>query len=136
MKVLSIEQMNKLKELGVDVSNASARVGQMLFYHGDSWYGIDSYNLTLLNDDDDDTSCFEEEYKAFSLQDIIELLPGKLIYEESNLYLTFENIDNEYGFCYVACDFEVRIYFNNRDILQAAYNMLLWVIENGYLKTK
>ena len=68
MKVLTIEQMNKLKELGVDVSNASVRVGQMVFYHGDSLYGVDSYNVHLLKDDDDDTSCFEEEYKAFTLQ--------------------------------------------------------------------
>ena len=38
MKVLTIEQMNKLKELGIDVSNASVRVGQMVFYHGDSLF--------------------------------------------------------------------------------------------------
>ena len=68
MKVLSIEQMNRLKELGVNVSNASVRVGQIVFYHGDSWYCVDSYNVHLFKDDDDDTSCFEEEYKAFSLQ--------------------------------------------------------------------
>ena len=123
MKVLSFEQMNKLKELGVDVNTK----GMCLMYTSDS---SDNYYLKY-----GESTC-EDDVAAFLLQDIIELLPGKLIYEESNLYLTFENIDNEYGFCYVACDFEVRIYFNNRDILQAAYNMLIWVIENGYLKTK
>ena len=123
MKVLSIEQMNKLKELGVDVKPK----GMCLMYTSDS---SDNYYLKY-----GESTC-EDDVVAFSLQDIIELLPGKLIYEESNLYLTFENIDNEYGFCYVACDFEVRIYFNNANILQAAYEMLIWVIENGYLKTK
>ena len=102
MKVLTIEQMNKLKELGVDTSNASVRVGQMVFYHGDSWYGVDSYNVHLLKDDDDDTSCFEEEYKAFTLQDIIELLPPQLMHKEKNIYLNFENIGKEYGFYYVS----------------------------------
>jgi len=123
MKVLSIEQMNQLKELGVDVKPK----GMCLMYTSDS---SDNYYLKY-----GESTC-EDDVAAFSLQDLIELLPGKLIYEESNLYLTFENIDNEYGFCYVACDFEVRIYFNNKDILQAAYEMLIWVIENNYLKTK
>ena len=58
------------------------------------------------------------------------------MHEEETIYFNFENICKEYGFYYVTCDFEIRIYFNNRDILQAAYKMLLWVIENGYLKTK
>lgn len=123
MKVLSIEQMNRLKELGVDVKPK----GKCLMYTSDS---SDNYYLKY-----GESTC-EDDVVAFGLQDVIELLPGKLIYEESNLYLTFENIDNEYGFCYVACDFEVRIYFNNANILQAAYEMLIWVIENGYLKTK
>ena len=120
MKVLSIDQMHQLKELGVDVKPK----GMCLMYTSDS---SDCYYLKY-----GESTC-EDDVVAFSLQDIIELLPGKLIYEESNLYLTFENIDNEYGFCYVACDFEVRIYFNNASILQAAYEMLIWVIENGYL---
>ena len=123
MKVLTIEQINKLKELGVDVKPK----WMCLMYTSDS---SDDYYLKY-----GESTC-EDDVAAFGLQDVIELLPGKLIYEESNLYLTFENIDNEYGFCYVACDFEVRIYFNNANILQAAYEMLIWVIENGYLKTK
>jgi len=136
MKVLTIEQMNKLKELGVDVSNASVRVGQMVFYHGDSWYGVDSYNVHLLKDDDDDTSCFEEEYKAFTLQDIIELLPKRiddyqLVIWLDDGYVRYETEigrDDEGGY--------VLAVFDNTNIIQAAYEMLLWVIENGYLKTK
>ena len=123
MKVLTIEKMNKLKELGVDVKPK----GMCLMYTYDS---SDNYYLKY-----GESTC-EDDVAAFGLHDVIELIPGKLTHEESNLYLTFENIDNEYGFCYVAWDYEVRIYFNNRDILQAAYEMLLWVIENGYLKTK
>ena len=123
MKVLSIEQMNRLKELGVDVKPKC----MCLMYTSDS---SDNYYLKY-----GESTC-EDDVVAFSLQDVIELLPGKLIYEESNLYLTFENIGKEYGFYYANCDFEICIYFNNTNILQAAYEMLLLVIENGYLKTK
>ena len=73
---------------------------------------------------------------VFTLQDIIELLPPQLMHEEENIYFSFESISKEYGFCYVTVDFEIRIYFNNTNILQSAYSMLLWVMENGYLKTK
>ena len=123
MKVLRIEQMNQLKELGVDVKPK----GKCLMYTSDS---SDDYYLKY-----GESTC-EDDIKAFSLQDIIELLPPQLIHKEKNIYLNFENIGKEYGFYYVDCDFEIYIYFNNTNILQAAYKMLLWVIENGYLKTK
>ena len=139
MKVLSIEQMKRLKELGIDVSNASVRVGQMIFYHGDSWYGVDSYNVHLLNDDDDDTSCFEEEYKSFTLQDIIELLPKQLPCDDFgyNCLLITPNVGlTGYVFHYKDnADGEIYKQIYSEDILQSAYEMLLWVAENGYLKT-
>lgn len=142
MKVLSIEQMNQLKEFGVDTSKASMAIYNI--YAGEKKeYDILSSNGAFSEKQEHDRFGYGihnivafDKKPVFTLQDIIELLPGKLIYEESNLYLTFENIDNEYGFCYVACDYEVRIYFNNTDILQAAFEMLVWVAENGYLKTK
>ena len=123
MKVSSIEQMNRLKELGVDVKPK----GMCLMYTSDS---SDNYYLKY-----GESTC-EDDIASFSLQDIIELLPPQLIHKEENIYLNFENIGKEYGFYYANCDFEICIYFNNTNILQAAYEMLLWVIENGYLKTK
>ena len=123
MKVLSIEQMKRLKELGVDVKPK----GKCLMYTSDS---SDNYYLKY-----GESTC-EDDIKAFSLQDLIELLPSQLIHKGETLYFNFENICKEYGFYYVAVDFEIYIYFNDKNILQAEYNMLIWVIENGYLKTK
>lgn len=138
MKVLSLEQMNRLKELGVDVSNASVRVGQMVFYHGDSWYGVDSYNVHLLEDDDDDTSCFEEEYKLFTLQDIIELLPKSILINSVKHWICVSPncLLTEFQVMYVDGDDSYAVMRQDKSLLQAAYNMLIWVIENGYLKTK
>ena len=123
MKVLNIEQMHQLKELGVDVTPK----GMCLLYTSDS---SDNYYLKY-----GESTC-EDDVAAFSLQDLIELLPSQLIHKGETLYLNFDNIGKEYGFYYVAVDFEIYIYFNDKNILQAAYNMLIWVIENGYLKTK
>ena len=123
MKVLSIEQMTRLKELGVDVTPKE----ECLMYTSDS---SDDYYLKY-----GESTC-EDDVKAFSLQDLIELLPSQLIHKGETLYLNFDNIGKEYGFYYVAVDFEIYIYFNDKNILQAAYNMLVWVIENGYLKKK
>ena len=138
MKVLSLEQMTKLKELGVDVSNASVRVGQMVFYHGDSYYGADSYNVHLLKDDDDDTSCFEEEYKSFTLQDIIELLPKSILINSVKhwIFVSPNCLLTEYQIMYVDGDDSYAVMKQDKSLLQAAYNMLIWVIEKGYLKIK
>ena len=142
MKVLSLEQMHHLKELGVDVSNASVRVGQMVFYHGDSWYGVDSYNVHLFKDDDDDTSCFEEEYKAFTLQDVIELLPKQIINCNEIYLLKIIPISNEVSYV----QFNAQIWADitkyplrvkkSDNLFNSLFEMLIWVIENGYLKTK
>ena len=124
MKVLTIEQMHQLKELGVDVKPK----GMCLMYTSDS---SDCYYLKYC-----ESTC-EDDVAAFGLQDIVELLPPQLMHEEKNIYLNFETINEEYGFYYVTCDFEICIYFiNNTNILQSSYDMLIWVIENGYLKTK
>ena len=132
-QVLSIEQMRKLKELGVDTSKAS-----MHFLYMPTAKSI----MSGVYEVDDEPEVFvsqngmNHEHPTFTLQDVIELLPSQLIHKGETLYLNFDNIGKEYGFYYVAVDFEIYIYFNDKNILQAAYNMLIWVIENGYLKKK
>ena len=132
MKVLSIEQMNKLKQLGVDTSKASVRVGKMEFKHGDPWYGKEEYDVFLFDNEDNDTQCFVESYRAFTLQDVIELLP----YTFNNNYLIIYRSISIYYFIYENMNLEDDILEKGRNPLEAAYNMLIWVIENNYLKTK
>ena len=118
MKVLSIEQMTKLKELGVNVSPKedclmySAVGGDFKLMYGQS--------------------VCEDDIKAFALQDIIELLP----YTFNNNYLRIYRSISIYYFIYENMNIEDDILEKGRNSLDAAYNMLIWVIENGYLKTK
>lgn len=123
MKVLSIEQMNRLKKLGVDVKPK----GMCLMYTSDS---SDDYYLKY-----GESTC-EDDVAAFGLQDVIELLTD----EVENVIVSVNNED-----FYIKC-WEYKHYEENelkkihfvdiKQILYACYEMLIWVIEKGYLKTK
>ena len=110
MKVLSIEQMTRLKELGVDVTPKE----ECLMY---SSVGGDDYKLMYAE------SVCEDDMKAFNLQDVVELLP-------------IENIDIRRN-CHEkwVISYKDEITFKSEFMIDAAYLMLIWVIENNYLKT-
>ena len=131
-QVLSIEQMRKLKELGVDTSKAS-----MHFLYMPTAESI----MSGVYEVDDEPEVFvsqngmNHEHPTFTLQDIIELLP-KSIKVKSYIYnLSIDYYANEF-IIYYTYDYDPFIQFNNNSILQAVCNMLIWVIENNYLKTK
>lgn len=127
MKVLSIEQMTRLKELGVDVTPN----GLDFMY---STVVLDEYRLMYAE------SVCEDDMKAFNLQDIVELLPCEIFTGRSNFYLNIAKFD---GNCYTI-SYEIQlqdgsieeIILQADDILECSYQMLIWVIENNYLKTK
>ena len=124
MKVLSIEQMNRLKELGIDVKPK----GTCLMYTSDS---SDDYYLKY-----GESTC-EDDIKAFSLQDLIELLPKQLPpydFGYNCLLITPNAGLNGYVFHYKdIADGEIYKQIYSENILQSAYEMLIWVIENSYL---
>ena len=117
MKVLTIEQMNQLKDLGVDVKLK----GECLMYTSDS---SDNYYLKY-----GESTC-EDDIASFGLQDISDLLP----YEIKGYYLAIAKPNGLNNILYISDG----VLYNTKcdSILQAAYEMLIWVIEKGYLKTK
>ena len=124
MKVLSIEQMNQLKELGIDVKPK----GTCLMYTSDS---SDNYYLKY-----GESTC-EDDVVAFGLQDIIELLPKYIIINSvKHWFCVSQNcLLTEFQVMYFDGYDSYGVIKQNKSLLQAAYNMLIWVIENGYLKT-
>ena len=125
MKVLSIEQMKRLKEIGVDVKPK----GTCLMYTSDS---SDNYYLKY-----GESTC-EDDVAAFSLQDLIELFPKSIrINSVKHWFCVSQNcLLTEFQVMYFAGYDSNGVIKQNKSLLQAAYNMLLWVAENGYLKTK
>jgi len=139
-QVLSIEHMQKLKELGIDTSKASmcyiSKYPSCDFDDGDSIVVVSKdFNKRLYN----------EFGPAFTLQDIIDLLPAK-IQRNAEYDLTIYK-----DFLLYSCEGKNKcvasrplIFFNSVELftdieiglIGAAYEMLIWVAENGYLTSK
>ena len=127
MKVLSIEQMNKLKELGVDVKPK----GMCLMYTSDS---SDCYYLKY-----GESTC-DDDVSAFGLQYIIELIPENVVIKRKKTYHTFYlNIEkySEANWCVSYENDELfLVSHSTSNPLDSSYNMLITCIQEGYLKTK
>ena len=116
MKVLSIEQMTRLKELGVDVTPKEYCLNYKLKYG---------------------QSVCEDDIKAFTLQDVIELLPKRLMSDFGDADLIIQpNLDATVYVISYETKNGIIVWFYDENMIDAAYNMLIWVIENNYLKIK
>ncbi len=133
MKVLSIEQMTRLKELGVDTSKASLHyvylpTARSIFNETDELESeptLFAFKQKLL-----------DGYPTFALQDVIELLPKRLMsdFGDADLIIQPNRDATVYVISYEPKN-DIIAWFYDENILDAAYNMLIWVIENNYLKT-
>ena len=142
-QILSIEQMQHLQELGLDTSNASAEYYRMSKKM--DWFlvfGCRSKEELL------DT---EENIPAYTLQDVLDALPEKQ-------HITFKSYNEDVTeLCDLAlskntvwyeCDIrqtgiiildywekEAVISYSAENLIDAAYSMLCWAIENGHVET-
>lgn len=136
-QVLSIERMLHLKELGVDTSKANmcwvkyygelssikapheVRDGAYILLMKESYYPLS-----------------EDVIPALTLQDIIELLPKEIKAGTDTYRLTVSIYDcNVWYICYSMSDeFDYYKEFESELLIEAAYEMLCWCAESGYLK--
>lgn len=131
-QVLSIEQMKHLQELGLDTSDASiywARVS-----HGSRIYDKSKGKWFMSLQKEFQTCGFisYETLPAYTLQDILNKLPESIqiydlyIFKKVGLWwLKYVDVTN---------NGTVRLEKMPK-LIDAAYYMLCWVIENGYLET-
>ncbi|WP_304312985.1 hypothetical protein [Phocaeicola plebeius] len=124
-QVLDVEQMMHLKELGVDTSKASAK--EYIISETENYCGY-SRNIVVI---DGYIENFIEQRKAFTLDDVLSLLPDCIDKEEAKLNVGKKSVSYEkmVGYSY---DGDL-ILFHNDILLEAAYEMLCWCAENGYL---
>lgn len=113
-QVLSIEQMKEIMELDVDTSNAS-------MYWEDKKLNIAICNLDYLALDRDIVP-------AFTLQDILEMLPT---------HKTFSEYNKTYNRCWVRlCSPEndnIHTELSNESLLEASFKMLKWCKQNNFI---
>lgn len=131
-QVLSIEQMKHLQELGLDTSDASiywARVS-----HGSRIYDKSKGKWFMSLQKEFQTCGFisYETLPAYTLQDILNKLPESIqIYD---LYI-FKKVEL-WWLKYVDVTNNGTVHLEKMPrLIDAAYYMLCWVIENGHLET-
>lgn len=129
-QVLSIEQMKHLKELGVDISKAS-----MCWVCLNSEPYLSFYNKKYPHKD-------KKVIPAFTLQDILDLLPVVIVNDCEKLELRIKRFVYDSGKFMYAVLYEKQDYIDcfimqsDCILIDAAYDMLCCLIDNGYLKVK
>lgn len=136
-QVLSISQMLHLKELGIDTSKASMSLVYRDAY-GDivEWEIVSEWHEADIGEHN---PYIRSLYGTFTLQDVMDLLPKQIKSNGRTYYLFIDHQVNrvaygfigEYGMSWLSPIFS----FSDRPLLDALYKMLVWCIENGYVKT-
>lgn len=120
-QVLSVEQMKHLQELGLDTSD-----GSMCF----EWNESDSDNMVVTSPDADTN--YDYYHETYTLQDILDKLPPVI----KKYYWLAIRVSAHKGMWYV--EYNERgctlSYFYSENLIDAAYGMLCWCIENGYVR--
>ena len=125
--------MKHLQELGLDTTSASM-----------AWCKYDEdaeYKRVLPKDEDVFERCLVGQYvPAYTLQDVLELLPIEIKPCAKRFWLRIDLSDDCIYYYYEDCNLvehrKKTISYNGMNgLIDAAYEMLCWCIENGYLKT-
>ena len=122
-QVLSIEQMNRLKEFGVDVKPK----GKCLMYSSDS---SDDYYLKY-----GESTC-EDDIKAFTIYDLIEILPKYITLCKKNYFLEVQSVGYFKWSVGYYCGTETLVSRLSDTLIESLYDVCILLIEVDCLKTK
>lgn len=131
---LSIEQMRHLKGLGVDTNKANMlwiKPQEGVYFVHDPNLSDGEWMLSI-NVENDRVKALCEVVPTFTLQDILDKLPSYITYNDEEYQLQI--LPPCICYRYVNYTFDDLYYKNNVDILENAYKILCWVIENGYIR--
>ena len=127
---LDVQQMQHLQELGLDTSNASM-----------CWIKDTEGNRHLSVHDE---YCYEASFMnpipAYTLQDVLDALPKEIMYENKRCWASIDLEDGFIGYYYENYSLYYKwAYFEavmkDERIIDAAYELLVWCIENCYVET-
>lgn len=132
-QVLSIKQMQYLVNLGLDTSDATM-----------CWIKTPKGREVAFNDDwTGRRESLLEPIPAYTLQDIIELLPESIKCVDNKMYpgtvyWYFLTITSSWMVSYDESKnfLEPIKYFASESLLECIYQMLCWCVEKGHIKTE
>lgn len=140
-EVLLKNQMEYLKSLGIDTSRASMK---FISVHPSTFYSGRGEEIEFIPASTRfNAKLYNEDGPTFTLQDVLGLMPKQLkikVEGYSNPQEWFLMIDagNDYVYYeyFVQGQYDRAKYFYGANLLESAYKMLCWLIDNGYLTTK
>lgn len=120
---LSIEQMQRLKELGAQTKGASmCWVRDPEGKYTPSLHDEYCYEMSFMN-----------PIPAFTLQDMLERIPGRLG-KKGEYFFSLHKIDDGILLEYSHPKCNSTLHTSYGSSLGAAFDMLIWLIKKGYLK--
>ena len=129
-QVLSIDQMQHLQELGMELKPSLVHYYKIINVDAGKWY------LSITNGDISKDSPTFKYIPAYTLQDVLDALPDFineycLIIDMSFGVIRYDNLTRKNN------PILKEKYFNDEDneLIDAAYSLLCWCIENGYVET-
>ena len=129
--------MQHLQELGLDTSNASAFWCNP-YRHGDwSLEFTDSCGGKIPQSNE-----YDEFHPAYTLQDVLDALPASIKHKDFRYYLVYNKSEGFIGYYRVDFDGNNRYarceeFYNGIDglsVIDAAYEILVWCIENKFVE--
>lgn len=136
-QVLKIEQMQHLRELGLELGNTmlcwrKKTVNSMGVKVDGSWFLSLNQPIIVQN------FLSYEQIQAFTLEDVMSVLPKTMLYDEA-LYkvdIWYNSIIDGWCIGYYDGNNLHGPLFRNKYMIDVAYDMLCYCIENGFVKTK
>lgn len=130
-QVLDVHQMQHLQELGLELKET------MLYWvvyevgHENNFVTTKENAMGVI-----DKSC--GMLPAYTLQDVLDALPIEIKYKDKRCWLCIELADEMIGYYYENARFEhIWVYYEvvmiDKSLIDAAYKLLIWAIENGYI---
>ena len=129
-QILDVQQMQHLQELGMKLDYNT--LFKYVKFEDSDWLLKPSSDLNVIG-----ISC--KYIPAYTLQDVLDALPKDISKDGctwyASLYIDFENNRIAYG---NTDRYGFEIYHEimiEKDLIDAAYSMLCWVIENKFVET-
>ena len=130
---LDVQQMQHLQELGLKLKPSLVHYYKIINIDSCKWY------LSVTIGDISEDSPTYQYIPAYTLQDVLELLPKEIKPAEKCYWLRIDLVDECLYYYRDAIDLTERrgkvFSYYGEELIDAAYNALCWCIEQGYVKT-
>lgn len=129
-QVTNIEQSRRLLELGIPAEKASMRWG---IYRD---FGEDNSRCKLLLNNQDVFADYATYTPAFTVADLLAMLPFEIEYEGVEMYVSFiyEEISKSLYVCYESPEYGGQrpyVYYQSNPMVSSIVSCIEWLSENG-----